>query len=277
MQFIDKKDPAGEKCVQEYIDGKWDSEINAYISLSYDKELIQSLRPVLVKEQDYYCCYCMRKLYDHDAGKHQENVTLEHIIPNKITSGDWKRDKSGYLRYGNLSTKNVNVCCGGKLTSNQKTVKITCLPHPHFVAYHNIVASCDGRIFEKGNVQKSKCCNNKRGNKFVPPIYFDINMVKGIGYDSEGKLDFDDTKYESTWFQRLNLTCSWLTKIRKIWCDISKTSYTIQDIDDAINDTRKRQDIIDDINIDPSWENNDSCWILLSEYCWFYDYYKSKP
>jgi len=43
-------------------------------------------------------------------------------------------------------------------------------PFPHFIAYENLVASCNGYIPDEG---KAKCCNNKRGDFSAERPVFD--------------------------------------------------------------------------------------------------------
>ena len=120
------------------------------------------------------------------------------------------------------------MCFEGKLTNAQKKVKITGMPYPHFVSYHNLVASCNGATFEDKTLVNSHCCNNNRQERFVMPIYLSPDLVNGISYTSKGELDYDDSVYDCSWFDKkhLNLTNSWITLVRRIWCKISKSGYT---------------------------------------------------
>lgn len=148
------------------------------------------------------------------------------------------------------------------------------------MSYHNLVASCDGTTFENNRIQGSRCCNNKRQNRFVLPIFLKDGLASGIHYTSKGELDYDDTIYNSKWFDEnhLNLNNYWIKLVRKIWYRISQSEYTAQNVDEARNDKSLRQNIIDDIDFGneiSSWSDNDSAWNLLSEYSWFYQYYKN--
>ncbi len=157
MRYIKKTDTLSEnsgiKETQQYIKGCWNSGSKKYINLFYDRSRLRNLEPILFKEQsdasnNSYCCYCMRKLYLHNTvDGHDANVTLEHIIPNKITEADWTKDKSRYQSFKNLDSNHLTICFKGELTDKQKETEITDMPFPHFVSYHNLVASCDGKTY----------------------------------------------------------------------------------------------------------------------------------
>lgn len=268
----------GVQKVQEYLDNNWGAN-GPYNNPKYGKSIRSRLRPILAGEQRDYCCYCMRKLYIQDINNHKANVTLEHIVPNKINPEEWNRDKAQYQTFTNLTNTYIDICPGGVLQAGQNNIKVTNVPHPHFVSYHNLVASCDGRTLETGVISEKNCCNNKRGNAFVLPMYLSNDVENEIGYDRDGKLDYDPTVFQDDWFQILNLNCDWLKLVRKIWYKISQSDYTERDIDNAINDRTQRHDIIDDIDNEneiSSWATNDVLWNLFSEYSWFYQYYKTK-
>lgn len=275
----------GVSQTQNFIDGCWQNDSGKYVNLKYDRSRLNGLQSILFEEQKdsegfSHCCYCMRKLYLQDTDGHKANVTLEHIIPNKITEDKWENEKKDYLKFDNLKSDHIVVCFDGELSEAQRTKQgFTSQPHPHSVSYHNLVASCDGRTVELGQCVDHNYCNNKRGDKFILPFYLDSSMANDIVYDKNGNLNYTDTSFQDDWFTSLNLNCSWLKLIRKIWYCISQSSYSIQDIENARNDCKIRQDIIDDIDTDneiASWQNNNVCWNLLSEYSWFYQYYKNK-
>lgn len=276
----------GRQQTKEFVDSCWCSSSMQYKDLCYDRSRLENLTNTLVDEQNdtegnSYCCYCMRKLYVNDTDDgHKGNVTLEHIVPHKIKSAEWETDKDKYLQFPNLNNNHITVCFEGKLTASQKRTRLTGMPYPHFVSYHNLVASCDGTTFENNRIQGSRCCNNKRQNRFVLPIFLKDGLARGIHYTSKGELDYDDAIYNSKWFDEnhLNLNNYWIKLVRKIWYRISQSEYTAQNVDEARTDKSLRQNIIDDIDFGneiSSWSDNDSAWNLLSEYSWFYQYYKN--
>ncbi|MGN0056701.1 MAG: hypothetical protein ACI363_00335 [Phocaeicola plebeius] len=99
------------------------------------------------------------------------------------------------------------------------------------------------------------------------PIYLSSGLSDGITYTSKGELDYDDTVYDSRWFDRkhLNLTNAWITLVRR-------------NVEKARTDKELRQNIIDDIDSNneiASWNESDPAWNLFAEYNWFYGYYTS--
>lgn len=289
MQCINKigtqSESEGHKITKEFIDSCWHDDVNQYNNLAYDRSHLKDLGPILLKEQsdcdgNSYCCYCMRRLFLTDGDGHSGNVTFEHIIPQNIKREEWEQDKDKYLQFQNLREEYITICYDGTLTDEQKANKMTGMPYPHFVSYHNIVASCDGSTFEKDKPKKSCCCNNCRQERFVMPLYLSRELVDGIGYTNDGKLDYDDSVYDSCWFDdnHLRLTNAWITTVRKMWYKISQSDYSDKDVDKARNDEELRQMIIDDIDSNNeilSWNNNSMVWNLFSEYSWFYQYYKN--
>ena len=239
----------GKKHTKDFIDSCWNDANHKYENLIYDSSRLENLGSVLFEEQkdkngNSFCCYCMRRLFLNDTeDKHKKNITYEHIVPHKIKYNEWQSDKAHYLKFSNLNKKHIAVCFEGKLTNAQKKVKITGMPYPHFVSYHNLVASCNGATFEDKTLVNSHCCNNNRQERFVMPIYLSPDLVNGISYTSKGELDYDDSVYDCSWFDKkhLNLTNSWITLVRRIWCKISKSGYTDIDVEMARNDKNLRQ------------------------------------
>lgn len=276
----------GKQQTKEFVDKCWRSDIMQYNGLYYDRSRLEDLAATLVDEQkdtdgNSYCCYCMRKLYLKDtADGHKGNVTLEHIVPQRIKNTEWDADKDRYQQFPNLNDSHITVCFKGELSEEQKKTKLTGMPYPHFISYHNLVASCDGTTFENNKMQGCRCCNNKRQERFVLPIFLKDELAHGIHYTKKGELDYNDEEvYDGEWFDanHLNLNNYWIKLVRRLWYKISKSEYTVKDIDEARANQALRQEIIDDIdsgNEILSWNENDSAWSLLSEYSWFYQYYR---
>ncbi len=289
MRYIQKIgspcEAAGIQCTQSFLDKRWQK--NKYVSFGYHRNRLGNMDRLLVQEQTdpktghAYCCYCMRRLFLADQGVHNKNVTLEHIVPNHIDCQSQKADIKGYQQYPCLKDDHILICDGGVLPSNI-TTKITKLPYPHFVSYHNLVASCDGRTFQ--NVASApvsgKCCNNRRGKDYVEPLFLDKDMAQWVQYYRDGTLDFDDELLDAGWFDnKLNLSSWWLCQVRHIWALVAGSSYTPDDVESAIQDTALRQDIIDDIdrkNEIADWTDNQAVWTLFAEYSWFYYYYQNQ-
>ena len=97
---------------------------------------------ILVKNKKDIAVYCMRTLRQSEIDGSERNVTLEHIIPNHISESDFERDKARYSDYFKFD-KNTSKSLFMGIGRQKKQLKPP--PFPHFVAYDNLVASCDGR------------------------------------------------------------------------------------------------------------------------------------
>lgn len=289
MNHIDKSinGSAGISVAQATLDNRWDSATGQYKSpLDYDHCDHDTIRNRLL--QDQYdanvgapvCCYCMRRLYHRVEGE-RDNVTIEHIIPKGINQNQWNNENAQYREFPELASNNVDVCLGGSYT--RISTKINGLPHPHFMSYHNMVASCDGGLMLDDSLKKNQCCNNRRGDKLVLPMYFSTNIQQEIEYKGDGDIELNDndSNYRISWFYHLNLLCSELKKMRRFWYLVSsQTEYTAKDVEHAVTD----QDVRDEIQtkfgrIDGTeWQalGNVNYLKWLSSYCWFYYYFKNK-
>jgi len=109
MRHINKNNPKIRKealtIILKLIQNQWiDGE---YYNLTYEDLDVSELENILVKEQEGYCCYCMRTLRQSEIDGSERNVTLEHIIqiifPNLIL----KETKQDILTISNL-TRNTS-------------------------------------------------------------------------------------------------------------------------------------------------------------------------
>ena len=220
--------------------------------------------------QDCLCCYCMRKI----SIANQE-VTLEHIIPQHCTKEDFEL----YMM------KNVSP-----LTANNvvRTADFTGKPNPdrtrrpHTVTYENLVASCSGTFPDKGGT--SQCCNNKRGDKRIYPMFYVATVNTQISYMQDGTMLPDvnclhaDEFRETIEHVRLNNTN--LKDIRRLWHLLSQVDYE-QLKDCLINRTLRRETLMSvlfkdteqsqqDFNISAKYTSNDEYWRTFLLYRWFH-------
>lgn len=282
MRYIDKTRPEYRVeglCInRQILDLYWNG--SCYVNLHYDIVDKSMLVRHLVKEQDGYCCYCMRKLHLQREGNHRKNVTLEHVIPNKIKMAEWKQDKVLYRMFSKLSDRDITICPEGKLVD--PTRRLGMPPFPHFLAYDNLVASCDGQTLnEDGEEVKQHCCNNMRGNNYVEPFFFHSDISDKIGYDGRGHIKCADEYVP--YLQKgtgINIMSPFLNRIRLFWKQVADSEYTVGQIHEAENNDTLRQDIIDDIftiDITGEWQflTERRNWCIYSDYDWFYGYYKA--
>lgn len=285
MRFIDKNNPTnrieGLSINRKILNNCWDGK--KYVNLDYHSVDKVELYEHLKNEQNGLCCYCMRRIRTQDdkEKRHLKNITLEHVIPHKIKGDEWNRDKELYRKIPQLNNKNLEVCIEGNITDPYK--KFGMPPFPHFLAYDNLVASCDGQTLdESGSLVSHHCCNNKRGNNYVEPLYFHQDVSTEITYDSRGHIQCAE-KYVPYLQEKtgVNIMSPFLNDVRLFWKKVADSEYTTEDIFKAENDEELRCDIIDDIfTYDPTGHwfflKKQRSWCIYSEYDWFYDYYSQK-
>ena len=65
MQFINKfkYKRKGHRIIKAFIKDKWNNDIQRDVNLNYNElKRIKAFKYLLLKEQQGFCCYCMRKL-----------------------------------------------------------------------------------------------------------------------------------------------------------------------------------------------------------------------
>lgn len=269
MQYISKYDfkKTGHAIIRRFLRTQWDKEACCYFNLDYNQlKRDKVFKHQLIKEQHGFCCYCMRCL-------RKEEVTLEHVIPQKIKSPDPKVEIKYYAQFGRLKRRLVKY-----MESIPRDRKLKVPPYPHSIAYENIVASCTGKVYEGGGKYiLHKCCNNFRENKKIIPFFFIPEIDIKVGYRRDGTIDCPE-RLDNT-VKILNLEHRSLVFIRKIWAAIVMAKVSLKDVQTAKNDIQLRKDIISDIDIKKEERDqlgNDIYWNLLNEFCWFYGYYQKK-
>lgn len=283
MRYIDKTKAAyrvkalniNRKILNDHWDGK------RYFNLSYEAVDKADLERLLIEEQDGLCCYCMRRIRMQSEGRHKKNVTLEHVIPHKIKQDEWDQYKTQYRKIALLSDKNLVVCIRGEIADNTK--KFGMPPYPHFLAYDNLVASCNGLTLDRlGNTVPHHCCNNKREDQYVEPLYFHKDISKKLSYDYRGHIQCDEAYV--TYLQEeqgVNIMSHFLNKVRLFWKQVADSDYTAEQVLEAEENKDLRQDIIDDVfteDLTGEWLflDDHENWCVFSEYDWFYGYYTNK-
>ena len=235
------------------------------------------LKKQLLEESNNRCCYCMRNI------KMDNDTTLEHIIPNKVSS---KEEYNQYLSFG-FSWPKV-IFSKDFLSNSSFDLDV----FPHTIAYENLIPSCNGK-FAKNNSndvhahdkREPKCCNNKRGNKFIIPFVLNLQMVREFKYRKDGYvtwpvnscLDEDErirlSQNHKDTIEELGLNCPELVAIRKIWYFLSseKIDCSINNRDDIIYSILKDEFLIEEeISMLLNF-SNDNYWCLLNEYNYFND------
>jgi hypothetical protein len=260
MKYIDKKiakfKDHAYHILETFIQGQWRQDANQYVNLTYEDFRNEEFRDLLLKEQDYFCCYCMKRIL-------KDETTLEHIIPNKSKDSS---EIHNYTPYGELK-HNVRFW-----ESKMRYEKLKLPPFPHILAYENIVASCNGFIPDSGF---SKCCNNARGNKEIVPLFYISTIRKEIQYDLSGLIICNEN-YNDT-IENLKLEHPTLQLFRRCWLNLP-SKYSALDVIDASVDEKLRDNIIDDMDVtrikisDRTTIKNPVYWNSFMNYFWFYLY-----
>ena len=279
MRFIDKADTKnrviGLTINRRILNSCWNG--TRYANLYYDTVDKIELIHHLAAEQDGYCCYCMRRLHLQDEENHRKNVTIEHVIPHKIEQANWESDRVKYRKFTTLNDKNITVCPKGELPD--PAVKFGMPPFPHFLSYDNLVASCDGQTLnEVAQEVPHHCCNNKRGNIYVEPLYLHKDIASEISYDGRGHIQCPEQYVPYLDEGGVNIMCHFLNDVRLFWKQIADSEYTAKQVDEAEDNEDLRTNIIDDVfTNDPTGHwlflTDKNAWCIFSDYSWFYDYY----
>lgn len=219
MQYIDKLSNSEiAECLKEYsahfIEGQWQEDAKRYVNLTYDSIDKQIFCEKLSEEQNDYCCYCMKKM-----SVHKRNITLEHVIPHNL-SRDRGEDYNQYTMYAALNPELVKWIPPRE--QSNITEKLTLPPYPHYIAYENLVASCDGYIVTRK--ESNQTCNHKRGDTNIPPLFFMENIAEIMDYGPDGDVGTRGDEYKNVIDKTLNLNDESLKFARKIWYGLNKMS-----------------------------------------------------
>lgn len=218
MKYIDKtlKKQQGEQIVTEFLDcfhnrtkaypndmyKAFCSEIDdAHNHVQFRQRLINE---VLIQEQDGLCCYCMRRLSEC------KKMTIEHVMPNHAV------DKTELDKYRTRATE----LDGLPHSEDFKSLSpITYPPHPHSIAYQNLLLSCDGNLFNESPTPQ--CCNLKRKHTFLLPFVLYSNIIQTFIYTEDGMAEWQEDpeppESRGNAMRILGLNKSILKMVRRIW------------------------------------------------------------
>lgn len=218
MIFVEKNNSRAISLVSKFLNGQWQKLDTKYVNISYDNldgSTKSSLKQYCLEEQDNVCCYCSKTISIAEA-------TLEHIIPRSVC------DISNLQEYTKLSNiLEENICLQSEFTNSKLQREIP--PYPLEIAYHNLLASCDGTVTH--NTSKGITCNLSRGNEFLPPF----NLINGsIEYLKDGTIYYvKDSSHLQSYFNKnnLNLNYETLKNIRRIWCVLAKSNVEYEEIE----------------------------------------------
>ena len=272
MKNIDKtlKKQQGEQIVTEFLDcfhnrtkaypndmyKAFCSEIDdAHNHVQFRQRLINE---VLIQEQDGLCCYCMRRLSEC------KKMTIEHVMPNHAV------DKTELDKYRTRATE----LDGLPHSEDFKSLSpITYPPHPHSIAYQNLLLSCDGNLFNESPTPQ--CCNLKRKHTFLLPFVLYSNIIQTFIYTEDGMAEWQEDpeppESRGNAMRILGLNKSILKMVRRIWffCTDNNLNPHKEEKDFVINTMMGYLNLPsmneEDINMLLNFKK-DKYWKLLLEY-----------
>lgn len=218
MKHIDKslKKQQGEQIITDFLNrfynrtGTYPNDMYSAFSSEIDdahnhvKFRQRLMDEVLTPEQEGLCCYCMRKLSACNK------VTVEHIMPNHAIN------KVELDEYRTRATELDGLPHPDDFKSQNPIVYP---PHPHSIAYQNLILSCDGDFFKENT--KPMCCNLKRKHQFLLPFVLYSNITQTFVYTVDGTAEWienpEPPESPRNAIKILNLNNSVLKMIRRIW------------------------------------------------------------
>lgn len=157
--------------------------------------------------QENYCCYCMR-----DLNMQNQEVTLEHIIPQSC-------DRAKFNYYVGLHVTPLTADSVVRTVDFTGVSNMTVPPRPHTVTFENLVVSCDGTFPDRKG--SSQCCNHKRGQEDIYPLFYVVSVGDEISYMEDGSMQPNSQcshleEYRDT-IGKVRLNCNNLRDIRRLW------------------------------------------------------------
>lgn len=223
MIRLDKTNDEAIQHVAGFIKRQWSEDSNRYINISYNDIDKSEYRKFCLKEQNNFCCYCSRQIDDSSA------TELEHIIPRSKKTDEIVLGK--YFEHSDILAKNIVLQDVFKSSDQIQTPP----PFPHHIAYHNIVASCNGKTFEESD---EFTCNRARKDDFIPP--FNV-MEDCITYLQDGTVLYSMDITKSEYIASLNLNKQVLKDIRRLWFLLAKSDIPFEEIQQATTESDYRR------------------------------------
>lgn len=271
MIYIEKTNEDAITFVNDFLYSNWLDQGDGnfrYQNIDYAsvKNPVNIFRGFFVNDQNNRCCYCCRNIDNN------YKTELEHIIPRtKYVQEEFEPyyDLSIVLRSNVIPQSVFEVA----------TVRLTTPPFPHHIAYHNIVASCNGRTFESS--ENFTCCNRKREDDFIPPFNLMLNPIQ---YLPDGTIVYQRDVTNRHYFEVLNLSKDMLVNIRRLWYLFSQSTLVLEQIlDDSYTPAINEKIVLYAIanSPTPAEDNklvetfsNSNVWTIFKEYTYFFEYYR---
>lgn len=281
MKYINKETclDAGHEITDNYLNNNCrvanDDGHYHYQNIDYDGSFRTSgakrqMQGLVLRNQEHRCCYCMR-----DLGVQDQCVTLEHIIPQEVNIEEFRKYTNLNVKF--LTSTDVSLCNDFCFVPD-----VNLPPRPHTVTFENLAASCDGTFPDKEGT--AQCCNNRRSNKYVYPLYLDENVEMEIVYMENGSMQpkvgsSHEAEYRQS-IENVNLNCSNLKDIRRLWHLFANVS--VDDLHTSCYDKNLRFQLLmqvlykdKDMALQDAYIHSkflyDSYWRAFLMYQWFHN------
>lgn len=186
---------------------------------AYGKGDTPGWRPLLHKEQDGRCCYCMRRLSEE-----RTKANYEHVIPRSLRGEQGQEEYAYYTEHAPALRDFVemaDVFAEKKFASKEDLEQEEKMPHT--IALANLLAACNG--VRDSEYSRGCCCNHDRSDGRILPIMLMGDAADRVRYDENGILSI--VGGEASWGKIIDgLNNETLQEIRSIWYHISQTGYT---------------------------------------------------
>ena len=175
---------------------------------------------VLLPEQGYRCCYCMRSMPSNLYG------TIEHIIPESVSSNgmnDYFNKELGGLIAANIC--HTKVYMEGNSNPGQ---------YPHEIAYYNYAMAC------------LKWNNERRGDQEIYPLFLIPNIKQQVNYNrNTGKIFWsNDPDFLNPTIEKLELNGDQLKAIRTVWIFGHDNPTQTYSTPDTVNHISEREELV---------------------------------
>ncbi len=271
MIYVRKTNQDAIQFVTDFIRHNWLEQDEhgsyRYQNISFDaiKSPARRFKAFFLDEQEQRCCYCCRKIGN-------SSTELEHIIPRALNT---ETQFEPYYNHSNILRDNVVSQSSFSSAIAERNLP----PFPHHIAYHNIVASCDGKTF-MANDSSNFTCNRERKEKFIPPFNL---MNDCVSYLSDGTACYNPDLPNQTYFNVLNLNKDILKQIRRLWYLFATSTLTLDNILEDRDLSIKEKIVLavgnstntKDVSTLIGTFSNDRVWSIFKEYDFFYTYYQT--
>lgn len=241
-------------------------------------------RKYLCEEQEYICCYCMRRLT-------LDTFSAEHVIPQSLYG---VTDRPEFQKYVTGPDAAPNIVAGVEYSSDTESrtyaseSDIDVLRKmPHVISHQNLLAACRGL---RNTDVNGCCCNHERGADYIVPYMLHVNGPDRFKYDPNGIMSMSPK--DSSWTKIIKvLNGTTLQTIRHVWRMIAhNTKYEVRHFYHNAPELQrmmilktafKKNNFLD---IPLKYRNyagkimgigNDYTWKLLVDYSWFLQYYRN--